>query len=446
MHIAQWLPRSRLGFLPGGLVLLVILSAYFFWFDAYTHTRHSAIVAEDAETPENTPRILIVSALFPLGHAKHSHADYTRWLTHFLGPGAVHGADIYFYTTPALASLVRAVNANTSTTSSRLTINTAFDSPLSIPPLAPYEAKYEAMHAWDRERARHSPALYAVWNAKPWLVVEALRVLREARPSVDYDYVFWSDAGAFRRVHAYRAWPDPARVQEVFRDAHDKVLFPLYMLPSRKEYSWIPEKGPVDTEEDFVQGSFFGSSPKGVTWFADTFYALHDHYISTAPPTLPPTHHPHAPAPASNTSTSTSTTPPFHFVGKDQTLFNALLFRHPTHFLGVLAPLRTGLLPPSTTTTTPTAKVPYALTPAYGLARARAALARTLGVGACGDGWYYYQWWLAAGAERRATRDVRGGWAQTWWGCEQTPVLDVERVLRGLYGGRWVEGRKAEAG
>ncbi len=51
-----------------------------------------------------------------------------------------------------------------------LTLNTSFSSPFDVPPLRGREEQYDAMHAKDREGFRHTPALYAVWNAKPWLL------------------------------------------------------------------------------------------------------------------------------------------------------------------------------------------------------------------------------------------------------------------------------------
>jgi hypothetical protein len=62
-------------------------------------------------------------------------------------------------------------------------INTTYTSPLDIPPLAPHATKYAQMHAWDRERARHAPELYAVWNAKPWFLHEGItNMQREYQP------------------------------------------------------------------------------------------------------------------------------------------------------------------------------------------------------------------------------------------------------------------------
>ncbi|KAG5640091.1 hypothetical protein DXG03_001257, partial [Asterophora parasitica] len=262
-------PRPRT-LLPVVLVLvsLVLLSYFASFHIASNHTK----LVSNPEVLSPGPRILLVSALFPLKHAKHTQDDYSRWLTHFLGPSGLTHTDVYFFTTPELAPLFESLNNNISqsqasspyshrTLTRTLTINTTYTTPFAIPPLLEHRDRYAQMHAWDRERARHGQdgELYAVWNAKPCFVREALRNANSAGRS--YDYAFWTDAGAFRTPHAYRVWPDPKRVEEVFRSSssgerEDKVLMPLYMLPTRQEYDWRTEKGPVDGLEDFSQGQF----------------------------------------------------------------------------------------------------------------------------------------------------------------------------------------------
>ncbi|KAG6917245.1 hypothetical protein DXG01_003277 [Tephrocybe rancida] len=358
------------------------------------------------------PRILLVSALFPLEKSKHSHDEYTSWLQNFLGPDGVQ-CDIYFYTTPDLEPLARSLMSSTNT-SHKLTIDTSFRTPFAVPPLIDYRDKYVQMHAWDRERDIHNPALYAVWNAKPWLLNNAV-VGQDAH----YDYAFWVDAGSFRAAHPFRTWPDPGRVEEVFSDrkngeSEDRVLFPLYNLPGRGELPWSVEKGPLDM--DFSEGSLFGSTPSGIEWFTKTFYNAHDRYINTTPPSR----HPHA-----GLGTDTASSPPFHFVGKDQTLINTLLVRYPSRFIGVLSPSRTYLLPLTSV-----------------VAQVRAAISEFFGPKdhptACGD-WYYYQWWLAAPGERERAREM--GWER----CRKTGtgVIKVDELLGGLFGSRWVESRRA---
>ena len=248
-------------------------------------------------------RILLVSAFYPLKKSKHTDGEYAAWLQRFLGQIST---DIYFFTTPEMEpSVRRARDALSSQVSSgsnlkvssypQLIINSTFPSPFSIPPLYPYKDRYEEMHAWDREKERHSPELYATWNAKPWFLKEGLRNVR-GHGFGDYDYAFWTDAGSFRREHTYAAWPDVARVEELWeagfqlqieqwkvwdamRDTmqgdypewdavrkkekerkaeltskEDLVFIPVCESPGKKAMGWKEELGPVDIE--FSEGRF----------------------------------------------------------------------------------------------------------------------------------------------------------------------------------------------
>ncbi|KAG6901220.1 hypothetical protein C0995_015082 [Termitomyces sp. Mi166 len=509
-----WSHRARLRFLTI-VVACVLLLVHLRFVDSSTPTHPVKAVSDSdsykavVENPlkeTRGPRILLVSALFPLTHAKHTHEDYISWLRNFIGRSGIQ-SDVYFYTTPELASLVSSLHSSTSTSPTtqrqRLTINTTYTSPFSIPPLARYTSKYHAMHAWDRERARHNPELYAVWNAKPWLLEYALISLssstshshsgsHESHGEYDYDYAFWVDAGSFRAPHPFRRWPDPRRVDKVFSAARysqegnksdkdkDKMLIPLYGVPGLKEYAWRFEMGPVDMDlsearcsisTDIVQelwtienwstldlhtaiafgkrytGSFFGSTPRGISWFSKTFYETHDWYINTSPPVRSALH-PHLPSGFLLTNHKTNMKAPFHFVGKDQTVINAIILRYPERFVGVIAPSRVGLLPPSTSTTlflSPSqnhSSKPHILTLSSILTR----LSHSLPIfhpKTCGD-WFFYQWFLASDREREEAG--RGGCPRasaSVSGEKGREVVDIESMLRGLFGGRWVEGRRA---
>ncbi|GLB38028.1 putative expressed protein [Lyophyllum shimeji] len=310
------------------LVLLVFFGLH--WYQHGTQAQ-DAVAQSKTWTP---PRILLVSALFPLQNSKHSHEEYRTWLANFLGPKGIQ-CDVYFYTTPVLEELVRSLHAS-SGRNHTLVINTTYATPFAVPPITPHWARYIQMHDWDRERDIHNPELYAIWNAKPWLLEQAVQHLRRGfndSEGVTYDYAFWNDAGSFRDVHAFGAWPDPKRVEEVFETAskaarvrkEDMFFVPFWKAPEERDRSWTADKGPVDN--DIGEGSFFGSTPTGISWYTRAYYAQHDFYISTAPSPSPPG-------------------PPFHFVGKDQTLINALMFRHPERFFGVLGPRRAGELTP----------------------------------------------------------------------------------------------------
>jgi hypothetical protein len=291
--------------------------AFYFSFNESTHSSKSVVTwsvefddsvlssaqptTSESSTTNLHKKILLVSAFYPLEKSKHTDAEYTAWLQRFLGHVST---DIYFFTTPELEPFVRnardALPFNASTSSSsqnsyipQLIINTTYPSPSSIPPLLPHKAQYEQMHAWDREKERHGPELYAIWNAKPWFLREGLRNMKVHDSDDDYDYAFWTDAGSFRHEHAYETWPDVVRVEEVWesgfqlqrdqwkawdamRDSmpedhvgrdrekerkaqvtskEDLIFFPVYELPGKKELGWKEALGPIDI--DFSEGELF---------------------------------------------------------------------------------------------------------------------------------------------------------------------------------------------
>ncbi|KAJ3749378.1 hypothetical protein DFH05DRAFT_1476494 [Lentinula detonsa] len=326
-------------------------------------------------------QILLVSGLFPLSKSKHSAEDYRSWLTLFLG---IVTTDVYFFTPPELAELVAEVRG-----SLPIIINTTFSSPFDIPPLVNLKEPYERMHAIDRERSRHSPELYAIWNGKPYFLDEALK-----NSEKQYSYSFWTDAGSFRKEHAYQSWPDSARVEEVWNEGsklsgvakEDLLFFPMWEPPHASMRNWQDTLGPVDT--DFSEGSFFGGSPQTVRWWKELFYLYHDHYLTEG-----------------------------IFVGKDQTLINALFLLYPSRIITVWvtdpdAPAHQGLI-----------------TSVEG------------SLGSCGDNWYYYQFWLSDVQTRNQMRKLwNSSWFQ-WWKerstCRLTRTLSVKDVLNRRFGAKW---------
>lgn len=128
-------------------------------------------------------------------------------------------------------------------------LNMAYETPFSIPPLQGLEEVYKGLHLKDRQKWRHSPELYAVWNAKPLLLNEAVKEMR-GQGQV-YDYAFWVDAGSFREEHSFQEWPDAERVEEVFDQSGkggEAILFPIFDPPRSRFRAWQEEMGPVDDE------------------------------------------------------------------------------------------------------------------------------------------------------------------------------------------------------
>jgi hypothetical protein len=157
----------------------------------------------------NSSRILLVSSLFHISKSKHSKEEYHDWLQQFLRDVTT---EVYFYTSPDLAPTVQAVRGE----GLPITIDANYNTPFEVPPLKGLEEQYNKMHSLDREKSYHSPELYSVWNAKPFFVDNAIRVMESKGKT--YDYVFWSDGGSFRDTHVYKNWPDPNRVDEIWKE------------------------------------------------------------------------------------------------------------------------------------------------------------------------------------------------------------------------------------
>ncbi|KAF8160051.1 hypothetical protein B0H34DRAFT_427668 [Crassisporium funariophilum] len=95
----------------------------------------------------------------------------------------------------------------------------------------------------------------------------------------------------------------PGRVEQIWQEGvelmglpqEDILFYPTFVAPKHDKSDWQPQMGPIDT--DFSEGSFFGGSPSAIAWWSRTFYAYHDHWLSQG-----------------------------MFVGKDQTIYNALFF------------------------------------------------------------------------------------------------------------------------
>jgi hypothetical protein len=306
--------------------------------------------------------------------------DYRRWLRYFLGQITT---DVYFYTTPELEPLVREVRGNLP-----IVVNTTLSSPFAVPPLQNSEDWYHEMVQFDRERHRHSVGLYAVWNAKPYLLDAAVK----SSPKT-YDYAFWNDAGSFRNFHTYFDWPDPSRVDAIWKKGselsgekeEDLLFFPITGVPDSSLKFWREDMGPIDSE--MSEGSFFGGSPKTVDWWQRTFYTYHDFYISQ-----------------------------HFFVGKDQTVINAILALFPSRVISVW------LGDPG--------------------APARLPNVERDPLGTCGSEWFYYQFWLASSAEQsRMSASWLHSWRWDFWqsrtACKITRVLSMRDVFGRVFGSEW---------
>jgi hypothetical protein len=133
-----------------------------------------------------------------------------------------------------------------------MTIDTTFATPFDIPPLREYKEQYSGMHALDREKNIHSAELYAVWNAKPYFLDEAVKAL--SRQGINYEYAFWNDAGSFRITHGFTDWPSSTRVHQIWQEGsalsgekeEDLLFFPVCRVPHPSHRHWQESMGPID--------------------------------------------------------------------------------------------------------------------------------------------------------------------------------------------------------
>ena len=118
------------------------------------------------------------------------------------------------------------------------------------------------MHALDREASYHNADLYAIWAAKPYFARAALAHASSTPGGLGlasaghYKYVFWMDAGTFRREHVFRAWPDLRAVDAYWAAAsaqsgtrpEDLVFIPLQIQPGSNSLHWTVADGPLDID------------------------------------------------------------------------------------------------------------------------------------------------------------------------------------------------------
>ncbi|KAF7437141.1 hypothetical protein PC9H_003977 [Pleurotus ostreatus] len=429
--------------------------------DAQNYVQSSDVDTHHAQS-SHPAKVLIVSAFYPLSKSKHPIENYKAWLNRFLQNIE---SPVYFFTTPAMEGLIRGCRAN-----HPIYINTTFERAFDVPPLHGLEGEYEKMQAKDREGFRHSPELYSVWNAKPYFLDEAVRNVNSLDPFAQnapslptYNYGFWVDAGSFRQEHFYQRWPDAQRVQEVFEEGSqltgtpqdELIFFPICTIPERGWKRWRESDGPVDF--DFSEGSFFGGSPKAISWYAQTFYAQHDKYLANG-----------------------------IFVGKDQTVINAIMFLHANKFVSVWVGQPPYLLDPHPSLPPPSSPSPplasdsdtsTAMTP---LQRPRIypPLSRiflpllSVPQTYCGPEWYHYEFFLASPSERSSMLALWGNIRDSrmrgaWWGrrgwniaslpssmrmeptrkdsgggdesvCPMKELMSIESLLKTQFGERWV--------
>ena len=256
------LPRARVLSLAA-ILTLCTLSYSFYLYHTHSHAYHYTPDAPDVlPAGEIQPaRILLVSAFYPLSKSKHSHEEYSVWLSRYLSKVSTH---IYFFAPPDIEPMIRRLRGDLP-----MTLNTTYASPYDIPPLAGMQEVYESMHTLDPEKDIHSPELYAVWTSKTFFLDEGLQNMEQSGDK--YDYAFWNDAGSFRDDQEFDQWPGSHRVPEIFEvgsrltgtPRKDLFFMPIWGSPPYWMKHWKEEDGPINTDNPISEGLILLAVPNG---------------------------------------------------------------------------------------------------------------------------------------------------------------------------------------
>lgn len=215
------------------------------------------------ETPGSTPspstgsqydtapsNILLVSAFFPSLTSKHTQAEYNKSLSQFLSRITT---DVVIFTSLEFEGQIKEIRGDLP-----IWIDTTFQSPLEIPPLADFQDQYHNMRRHRGAPPTGSPHVFAMRTAKVYFLKQALDELQGDSAPADkkYKYAFWINFDSFPENHVFKAWPDPFRVEKVWNDGaelseraeEDLIFMPLKGLPNPSMSMWTEQMGPVENQ------------------------------------------------------------------------------------------------------------------------------------------------------------------------------------------------------
>ena len=255
--------------------------------------RHDISSLRNAHNGQETT---IVTAYFPLTRAKHSHSHYLSWLENLL---SFCQSPMVIFTTADFHPILYRLRRNGSLPAFFI-VN--YKSPLQMPPIEPLVATFERQHQTDPERAYHSVELYAVWCAKSFMLNRSAE-LNPFRTK----YFLYVDAGAFRSSgYRFERWPSKSSIPTIFSNQR-LLLGMIAPLPRRFcPLQYKLNEGPISL--NLVEGGFIGGSAGIIHWWTSVFYTTVHKYRDTS-----------------------------FFVGKDQTIMNAIALVHANRINMVLS-------------------------------------------------------------------------------------------------------------
>eukprot|EP01103_Thecamoeba_quadrilineata_P015019 TRINITY_DN4619_c0_g1_i1.p1 TRINITY_DN4619_c0_g1~~TRINITY_DN4619_c0_g1_i1.p1 ORF type:complete len:342 (-),score=10.51 TRINITY_DN4619_c0_g1_i1:144-1169(-) len=255
-----------------------------------------------------TSKSVIVTGYFPLPNAKHSLSEYDKWMHNFfLNVGK---NPLVVYTPKDYVENLRKVSDEVVNSLERnceidcqpnVYFVTDYDNPFEFPPIKKWEDELKK-EQWeiDPEKNTHNPSLYAIWNAKPFMVADAINRNYFRGASL----YFWTDIGSFREEYTpksffFTIYPYYVRINELLdkyvKDGQDfLVLEQVHQFDSNNK---------LNSKADIFAGTWWGGNKNALIWYSKEFYSIMDNRIENK-----------------------------KFAGKDQVLINIIAFLHPTKF------------------------------------------------------------------------------------------------------------------
>ena len=288
--------RSNITYLLMIVVVVIIIVFTMHNGQQLSHLHSPSFNTSPLANADDKDGITVVTGYFPLDKAKHSRSNYVLWLENLL---SFCQSPMVIFTTADFHPTLYRLRRNGS-------LPTLFvldyQSPLQMPPIEVLVSTYKLQHKTDPERAYHSVDLYGVWAAKSFMLNRSVE-LNPFRTK----YFLYVDAGAFRSSgYRFERWPSKSSITTIF--SHQRLLLGMIApLPRRFcPLQYKLSKGPINL--NLVEGGFIGGSASAIIWWTSVFYTTIDKYRDMN-----------------------------FFVGKDQTVMNAIALVHANRINMVLS-------------------------------------------------------------------------------------------------------------
>ena len=211
-----------------------------------------------------------VTMYFRLAHSKHGLDDFQYWQTNFFK--TVTQTPLVIFTDEASIDYLTSLASRTNNSKTFFVFKSIFQITRMIEVdrnRNDYIYSYFlTQHLIDPERHIHSPSLYAIWNAKPFLMKYVSSGINNIYGSTFFIY---TDIGAFRN-HVFPNWPNLDHVNYLQARLKDRMLFGQVSHSVNDLFSSI--------NNDFIQGTFFAGSFKAIDFYQNAYYQIHDEFLA----------------------------------------------------------------------------------------------------------------------------------------------------------------------